>query len=60
MNTKNKSTEKRNYSTPLIERVILDNEISLQLESTPPPAPGEGYLKTPEYINNDPFKTNQA
>ncbi|MEI8273463.1 MAG: hypothetical protein WCG08_12640 [Paludibacter sp.] len=60
MNTTNKSTEKRNYSTPLIERVILDNEISLQLESTPPPAPGETHLQTPEYLNNDPFKTNQA
>ena len=52
--------EKECYIAPRIERVVLDNEISLQLESTPPPAPGETKLNTPEYFNNDPFKTNQA
>jgi hypothetical protein len=47
----------RLYESPLIERIELDNEIALQLESTPPPAPGEAKLNVPEYFNNDPFKT---
>jgi hypothetical protein len=56
MNTEN--INKREYTAPLIDRVLLDNEISLALESAPPAAPGEpGYLvKAPEYFNNDPFK----
>ncbi len=45
------------YSAPMIERIELDNEIALQLESTPPHAPGEANLKTPEYLTQDPFKT---
>ena len=53
MNTKNQT-----YSAPEIERIELDNEIALQLESTPPKAPGEAHLNAPEYISNDPFKTN--
>jgi len=48
---------KRPYISPTIERVELDNEISLALESSPPSGPGE-YSKAPEYFNNDPFKTN--
>jgi hypothetical protein len=57
MSTTNKA--KRAYSSPLIERVQLDNEISLALESTTPPeGPNgtEGYA--PEYLHNDPFKIN--
>ncbi len=50
----------RLYESPLIERIELDNEIALQLESTPPPAPGEAKLNAPEHFNNDPFKTNQV
>jgi len=53
-------TEKRMYKNPRIEVIKLDNEISLALESIPPTGPDEGFLKTPEYLNNDPFKTNQA
>ena len=53
--------EKTIYVAPLIERIKLDNEIALALESTPSPGPGEGvYNKTPEYLNNDPFKLNNA
>jgi len=48
------------YTAPLVERIELDNEIALQLESTPPKAPGEANLHAPEYFNNYPFKTNQA
>ena len=50
--------QKQEYTTPSIEIVLLDNEISLQLESTPPRAPGEAKLNAPEYINYDPFRTN--
>ena len=55
MNTTNKT-----YSAPEIKCIELDNEIALQLESTPPHAPGEANLKTPEYLTQDPFKANQA
>lgn len=52
MNTKK---EKRNYKTPKIEMVSLDNEISLVLISGDPGDPGASL--TPEYFRNDPFKT---
>jgi len=51
------NTQKQ-YNAPQVERIELDNEIALQLESTPPKAPGETYLQTPEYLSNDPFKGN--
>ena len=56
MNNQNK--EKRVYRAPMIERIKLDNEISLALESAPPLGPGETMNSVPEYLNNDPFKTN--
>ena len=49
---------KKEYLTPVVEKIKLDNEVSLTLESTPPAGPNEGYLKVPEYLNNDPFKGN--
>jgi hypothetical protein len=52
MNTENQ------YIAPQVERIELDNEISLQLESTPPKAPGEANMNTPEHFNNEPFKSN--
>jgi hypothetical protein len=58
MKTQNK--EYRLYVSPVIERIELDNEISLALESTPPDGPDEGYLKAPEFLNNDPFKMNMG
>ena len=54
------STKKQDYIAPQVERIELDNEIALQLESTPPKAPGEANLKVPEYFSNYPFKSNQA
>ena len=53
-------SEKKAYFSPQIERISLDNEISLALESTPAPGPGEpGYVGyAPEQMNNDPFKAN--
>jgi len=58
MKRTNKTTQKSTYLAPKVERIELDNEIALQLESTPPHAPGEATLIAPEYLNNDPFKTN--
>jgi len=49
--------EKRIYSSPIVERIKLDNEISLILESTPLEGPGE-LTSAPEYFNNDSFKTS--
>lgn len=57
---KTQHKENRMYVSPVIELIKLDNEISLALESTPPIGPNEGYMKAPEYMNNDPFKTNMA
>lgn len=57
MKTNIENTEKKTYSPPLIERIRLDNEISLVLESTSP-AGEPVWSKAPEHFNNDPFKTN--
>ena len=53
-------SQKHFYIAPQVDRIELDNEIALQLESsvTPPKAPGEANLNAPEYFNNDPFKSN--
>jgi len=48
--------EKIAYSAPLIERIQIDNEITLALESSPPNGPGEPIGYGPGYLNNDPFK----
>jgi hypothetical protein len=52
------TTGKKPYNTPRIERIKLDNEISLALESTQPSGEPNNWSKAPEYFNNDPFKTN--
>ena len=52
---------KRTYNSPKLECVKLDNEISLVLQSAPPAGPGESIRfvnNTPDFLNNDPFKTN--
>jgi len=56
---KDNKSQKSDYKIPEINRIELDNEISLQLESTPPPAPGETSQAAPEYFTNDPYKSNQ-
>jgi len=35
--------EKQTYTAPELTKVLLDNEISLALESTPPAGPNEVY-----------------
>jgi len=56
----NKSNKKQVYTSPQIERIELDNEISLVLQSqqAPPTGPGEPTSFAPDYFNQDPFKTN--
>lgn len=60
MKTTERMTEKREYCSPVIEQIMLDHEISLTLDSTPPEGPGESLTKAPEYFNNDPFKGSIA
>ena len=55
MKTSIESTEKKVYSSPQIERILLDNEISLVL-SSPDSLPD--WSENKENFNNDPFKTN--
>jgi len=35
--------EKKKYTTPQLQLIELDNEISLALESTPPAGPSESF-----------------
>ncbi len=49
----------KTYTAPIIELIVLDNEISLALESSPPAGPYEtNNVISPEFFNNDPLKTN--
>ena len=48
----------RVYTTPEIEVITLDNEISLSMESDPAEGPGESYI--PENKVMDPFKDQMA
>ncbi|ADQ80262.1 hypothetical protein Palpr_2126 [Paludibacter propionicigenes WB4] len=56
MERKIESTEKKAYNPPQIEKITLDNEISLTMESAPADPPS--WSENKEYFNNDPFKTN--
>lgn len=49
--------KKHEYIMPEIKRILLDSEISLQMESTPPIPINESNALVPEYFNNDPLKT---
>ena len=64
MKIENNIVAKKVYQTPEIERIVLDNEISLALQSTentPYNGPNEGNNSmTPEYLNQDPFRNNRA
>lgn len=60
METNTKSTNKRIYQLPAIEKIILDSEISLALESSdsPPTYESKNNLNTLEYFTNDPMKAD--
>jgi hypothetical protein len=46
--------QKRHYVKPQIERIVLDKEISLVMQSTPPGDP-DGMIH-PEHFSINPFK----
>lgn len=55
----NMKIKKQVYITPQIQSIIIDSEINLTLDSTPPEGPNELTLKaSPNYFTNDPFKIN--
>jgi len=49
--------KKKTYNVPVIDRIKLDNEFSLVLQSIPPVGPGESLSSTPEYFIHEPFKS---
>jgi len=54
INTMKTENCKKKYIVPLLELVILDNEISLALESLPPEGPEETQLlHSPEFNNSN-------
>lgn len=58
MNTINSIQQMKEYCSPQIERIKLDNEISLALESEPPAGPSESILRRTDSFDNNPFFTN--
>jgi len=48
---------KKTYKSPQIEIIVLDNEIALALESSPPVGPSESFnnLLSPDHFNKTPF-----
>lgn len=50
--------EKKKYSTPIIELIVLDNEIALELQSAPPTGPDEAANYMPEIFKHTPFEKN--
>lgn len=56
MNFLEENTTKRQYKSPQIELIRLDNEISLALESDPPTYESENRLR-PESFTFEPFRT---
>jgi hypothetical protein len=50
--------DKRIYNSPYIERITLDNEISLALESDPPTYESDNCKTGSDYFNNDPFRSD--
>jgi len=46
---------KKSYTSPSIELIILDNEISLALESAPPIGPDESFNNSNSTLQ-DPYK----
>ena len=55
MNTQIEISKRASYIQPIVKKIVLDNEISLALESSPPFGPSESSNKAPEYFNNNPL-----
>jgi len=54
METKKVITSKKCYLRPNMEQILLDSNIALALESSPPTGPSEVNV-TPTHLSNDPF-----
>ncbi len=58
MKTLQPNEKKIDYTRPQIEKIILDNEISLTLLSPPiyeSVSPTDEIINAPEYFNEEPF-----
>jgi hypothetical protein len=60
MKTKENNTAKRIYLNPTIDFILIDNEISLALQSEPPVGPGESLSLIPEFVNSNPLKATMG
>ncbi len=59
MNTPTKAISKKTYCQPEIEMIVIDYEISLQLDSSPPNPENENVQRLDLGGEHDnPFKTN--
>ena len=52
--------EKKKYNAPQVELILIDNEISLALQSEPPVGPGESLSLIPEFVNSNPLKATMG
>lgn len=52
--------QKKKYLSPDIQCVLLDNSISLALESSPPEGPYEVINQDTKYFNIEPFKNEKT
>ncbi len=52
------SINKQKYSTPVVEKIEIDSNISLQLDSSPPIGPSETNNVQPNQMS--PFKIDRA
>jgi len=50
--------EKKKYYAPQVELILIDNEISLALASTPPEGPGEIVHNSNQHFTSEPFKSS--
>jgi len=60
MNIHSNNTEKHEYIAPSILVINLDNDISLQLESSPPVFENEGLTAVPEFFKQNPFHSQNS
>jgi len=60
MSSTHEETIGRVYYPPEINKIRLDNEISLALESNAPYGPGENQSYLPDNFNNNPLKSTNV
>lgn len=48
--------QKRRYAKPRLERVQVDNKISINMDSVPPYDPTDNISINPLHFNDNPFK----